>query len=56
MPDDDGVKFPAGFLNRIDSGPVDADFVRELSALTPEQREELAKLLIERQARRARMN
>ena len=56
MPGDAGVKFPDDFLKRIDAGLIDKDFVRELGSLTPEQREELASLLIERAARRVRLN
>jgi hypothetical protein len=56
MPDGDGLKFPDDFLSKIDSGQVDAAFVRDLGRLTEEQRGELARLLAERQARRERLN
>ena len=56
MADDVEVKFPDDFLNRIDAGMIDKDFVRDLGRLTPEQREELAQLLIDRAARRRRLN
>ena len=56
MPDD-GFKFPKDFLDRIGaSGEVDETVIRELFKLTPDQREELASLLLNRNAERHNSN
>ena len=56
MPKDAGYKFPEDFLKKIDLDQIDRVFVRALGKLSAEQREELAKILIAREAARRNRN
>jgi len=50
-------KFPDDFLDEIAvSRDVDPTFISKLAKLTPDQREELATLILERDARRFATN
>jgi hypothetical protein len=48
--------FSEDFLRRCESNAIDDNLVQELLDLTPEQRSELAQLLIARKVRRAGKN
>ena len=53
---DTSFKFPEDFLAKIAAGQIDREFVRELGKLTEEQRQQLARILMEQKAKRAGMN
>lgn len=52
----DGHQFSEEFLRRCESSVVDRDLLQELFDLSTEQRSELAKVLIDRKARRSARN
>jgi len=48
----DAPSFPDGYVDRIEAGPVDTQFLEALGDLSPQQREQLANLLVDREPRR----
>ena len=56
VPKDAGYKVPEDFLKKIGLDQIDSVFVRALGKLSAEQREELAKILIAREAARRNRN
>lgn len=53
MPDNDHTS-PQDFLNKMDAGDYDGQLVNELKKISREQLEEVARVLMERDAKRQR--
>ena len=52
----DGELFPEEFLKRLEAGDFDVRIFQKLERLTPEERSQLAEILLGRKSKRAAIN